>query len=307
MSHLTVVIPVYRVEATLNRCIESVAAQDFRDLEIILVDDGSPDRCPQLCDEWAARDPRIRVIHKPNGGLSQARNAGIEAATSPYITFIDSDDFIAPGTLGPLMERLDGQPDIDMLEYPVYVAYGSPRQHKEAFADETFRDIEAYWYHTQAYRHSYACNKVYRTRLFHKVRFPEGVLFEDIHTLPRLLEQAKTVATCPEGLYYYCANPQGITATADGQALRMLLQPHADIISRSQRRDRDFQTYYMHVVNIQMDVTELTGDQPILPSIPVSTAYFQGITKLKAALLNTIGINKLCKLNKMIHKIWRNP
>ena len=113
---LSIVIPVYRVETTLDRCVESVVTQDYDDFEIILVDDGSPDRCPQLCDEWARRDPRISVIHKPNGGLSDARNAGIDVARGDFLTFIDSDDYIAPHTLSQVMPLTN---DADLIEYPV--------------------------------------------------------------------------------------------------------------------------------------------------------------------------------------------
>ena len=104
---LSIIIPVYRVENTLDRCIKSIMLQGYGDYELILVDDGSPDRCPQLCDEWAVRDRRITVIHKANGGLSDARNAGIEQAQGEYITFVDSDDFIGPDTYQPLMQQLE--------------------------------------------------------------------------------------------------------------------------------------------------------------------------------------------------------
>ena len=127
---LSVIIPVYRVESTLERCVKSIVGQSYRDLEIILVDDGSPDRCPQMCDDWAARDSRIRVIHKQNGGLSDARNAAIERATGDYLTFVDSDDFIAKDTYAPLMDILLEHNDIDMLEYPVFWHYGSTEQQR---------------------------------------------------------------------------------------------------------------------------------------------------------------------------------
>ncbi len=304
---LSIIIPVYRVEATLNRCIESVVAQDFEDFELILVDDGSPDSSPQMCDDWAEKNSRIRVIHKANGGLSDARNAGIEIAKGDYLTFIDSDDYIAEQTLAPLMQKLTDRPDIDILEYPVYVFYGSPKQHLLAFrGDTTYHDIEDYWYKGQVYQHSYAWNKIYRTELFQDIRFPKGIIFEDMHTLPQLLKKAKTVMTTNLGLYYYCKNDSGITATADENALRMLLQPHVEIVRNSQRRDRDFQTYYLHVLNIQMDVYELTGDSPILPRLQLKSDYFHGVQKLKAMTLNILGINYICKINKIIHKLWRS-
>lgn len=302
---LSIIIPIYAVEATLNKCIESVVTQDFKEFEVILVDDGSPDHCPQICDKWAAKDKRITVIHKKNGGLSNARNAGIDMAKGEYITFIDSDDYIGDHTLSPLMNHLHNYPKIDILEYPAMLFYGAPHQEELRFPDETvYHDMEAYWYQGHAYYHTYACNKIYRKELFNDVRFPTGVIFEDIYTLYCLLKKAKTVATINSGCYYYCYNPKGITATADGPALRMLLQHHVSIISNTLRRDRDFQTYYMQVVNIQIDVFESTGDSPILPCIKMETAYFKGTKKIKAIYLNMLGISTLCKTVKFIHKIW---
>ena len=303
---LSIVVPVYAVEATLNRCIESVVKQDYTDFELLLVDDGSPDHCPQICDKWASKDQRIRVIHKKNGGLSDARNAGIDEAKGTYITFIDSDDYIGPHTLAPLMNHLRNYPDIDILEYPIYVFYGSPKQHLLDFPEKDYHDMEAYWLDGCAYQHTYACNKIFRASLFSKVKFPVGRVFEDAYTLPLLLKETQTVVTTSEGRYYYCANADGITSNADGNALRMLLEPHVKAIGQSQRRDPAFYTYYMHVLNIQMDVFELTGEKPILPFIPINPRSLNNLLKLKAITLNKLGIKRLCSLNKIIHKVWRN-
>ena len=304
---LSIIIPVYRTEDTLDRCVESVLHQDHPDMEVILVDDGSPDRCPVRCDDWAAKDQRIRVVHKVNGGLSDARNAGIGIATGDYVTFVDSDDYLAEDTYGPLMQRLGQQPDIDILEYPVYVHYGSPRQYLTDFKPETtYHDMETYWLDGRAYQHTYACNKIFRKSLFEEVRFPVGRVFEDAQTLPRLLEKTTTVVTCSLGLYYYCSNSNGITQTADGQALQMLLQPHVEMIGRIRRKDKAFETYYLHVLNIQMDVFELTGSTPILPLLPVKSSHFTGTQKMKAIALNLLGINRICQLNKILHKVWRS-
>ena len=98
MAKISVIIPVYGVEKYLDRCVESVVNQTYKDLEIILVDDGSPDNCPQMCDEWASRDARIRAVHRKNGGQSCARNTGLSVATGDYIAFVDSDDWIANDT-----------------------------------------------------------------------------------------------------------------------------------------------------------------------------------------------------------------
>ena len=113
---LSIIIPVYRVEDTLNRCVESVLNQNLDDFEVILVDDGSPDKCPQMCDDWAEKNANIRVVHKPNGGLSDARNAGVEKAQGDYITFVDSDDYIATDTYQPLLATLARKTDVDIIE-----------------------------------------------------------------------------------------------------------------------------------------------------------------------------------------------
>ena len=250
---------------------------------------------------------RIRVVHKANGGLSDARNAGIDIATGDYVTFVDSDDYLADNTYGPLMQRLEQQPDIDILEYPIYIHNGSPRQHLTDFKPEaTYHDMESYWLDGRAYQHTYACNKIFRKSLFDAVRFPVGRVFEDAQTLPLLLEKAGTVVTCSQGLYYYCSNSEGITMTADGQALQMLLQPHVAMIGRIRRKDKAFETYYLHVLNIQMDVFELTGNAPILPLLPVKPEHFTDKQKMKAIALNILGINRICQLNKILHKVWRS-
>lgn len=105
-SLISVIVPIYKVQDYLDECIESIINQTYSNIEVILVDDGSPDRCPQMCDEWAKRDSRIRVVHKKNGGLSSARNAGIDVAKGEYISFVDSDDFICKDALQNLYDRI---------------------------------------------------------------------------------------------------------------------------------------------------------------------------------------------------------
>ncbi len=290
---LSIIIPVYRAEATLGRCLKSVMEQTFADYEVILVDDGSPDGCPRLCDEWSARDRRISVIHQSNGGLSAARNAGIDRAKGEYITFIDSDDFIARDTLDSVMSRMG---DNDLVEYPLWCFYGAPHQHLLSFTNAEYTNTGDYWLSTEAYRHCYACNKVYRRRLFDDIRFPVGHVFEDVYTLPRILKVAHKVATVDGGLYYYCWNQQGITATAGGLGLRQLLDAH--LTSGMTIDDR----YYLYLLNIQMDVSELTGDTTRLRHRHVKPTG--GVKqRIKIIANNTIGINALCKISKTLHHI----
>lgn len=297
---LSVIIPVYRVEQTLDRCVESVAGQTFTDMEMILVDDGSPDRCPAMCDAWARRDPRIRVIHKQNGGLSDARNAALDVARGEFVTFADSDDYLDRQTYASVMAKATGN---DITEFPIFRFYGSPWQREIRFADTTYDSPRDYWLRGHAYEHSYACNKIYRRTLFDGVRFPVGKVFEDVLTLPRLMACAQRMATVADGLYYYCHNPQGITATARGTQLAMLLDAHL-VAMRQWCDDR----YYLHVANIQADVCELTGQAPTLPRRRVSPLA-EGLApsqRIKAVLLNTLGLGLTCKLSKTLHR-WKKP
>lgn len=266
------------------------------DFEVILVDDGSPDNCPQMCDSWATKDARITVIHKSNGGLSDARNAGIDVARGDYITFIDSDDYLGEGTLHAVM----GQPGhADLLEYPAMLHVGSPRQRLLTFEDKTYDDVASYWLGTRAYQHTYAWNKVYRRQLFDGVRFPVGKVFEDAATLPLLLHRKPRVATTSQGMYYYTANQQGITATAQGIHLSQLLEAH---LGSGMPVDNE---YYLALLNIQLDVCRLTGQTPILPYRHISPfeSSLAWNQRIKVFILNTFGINSLCRLNQVKNKI----
>ena len=116
MIKLSFIVPIYNVEPYLRKCVDSLLAQDYSDYEIILVDDGSPDGCPKICDEYAAAHKNVRVVHRPNGGLSAARNSGIEVAKGEYICFVDSDDYWEPNVIGRLMEQIE-RDDLDVLRF----------------------------------------------------------------------------------------------------------------------------------------------------------------------------------------------
>jgi glycosyltransferase involved in cell wall biosynthesis len=286
---LSVVIPVYHVEATLDRCVSSVLSQDVSDMEVILVDDGSDDRCPQMCDRWAVTDRRIQVVHQANGGLSDARNTGIDRATGDCITFVDSDDWLADGTYGPLLDLMDG---CDILEYPV--------AGRLQLSDRRYTDANDYWLTERAYQHTYVWNKIFRRRMFDGVRFPKGRIFEDAFTLPRLLRQASAIFTASHGAYHYAWNAAGITATADGYGLAQLLEAH---LSSGMPLTDD---YYLCLLNIQMDVWERTMAPLVLPERKLNSSLFSGRNKLKAILFNLLGIKRLCRINKFIHH-FRKP
>lgn len=302
---LSVVIPVYKVENSLVRCVESIVRQDVPGMEIILVDDGSPDRCPEICEDLAKKYECIRVIHKENGGLSSARNAGIAVAECDYITFADSDDYVEEGSYNEIMGILEKHKEYDILEYPVMEFYGSSKQHLLSFNDAEYDSAQDYWLNGRAYAHTYAWNKFYRMSLFDDVKYPEGKVFEDAWTLPLLLKKAKCTATCSKGLYYYCMNDSGITNTAGGRQFKMLLDAHIEALRiLNLPQGVELLRYYMHIVNTQIQTYEYDGCRVTLPKIKIGSEIIQylraadvpKVSKIKCLIIKISNLNILCRL-----------
>lgn len=294
---LSVIIPVYNVEATLDKCVASIVACTLQEMEVILVNDGSTDRSNILCNQWKSKDTRIKVIQKSNGGLSDTRNAGIEISTGEYLTFVDSDDYLADHTLESLMEIVSQHPEYDLIEYPINQYEGASNEQLLSFPDKKYTSVSQYWYETKAYTHSYAVNKIYRRKLFQKIRYPIGKVFEDIYTLPYLLEASKIVATCSKGLYHYCYNKQGISSQAGPHEWQMLLDAHIQIAKMPLFSAYNNPQYYLHLANIQIFTNELSNTLPIIEYRP-----YYNIRNLKSIILYIIGIKNLCKLNRLYRK-----
>lgn len=308
---LSVIIPVYNVRATLARCVESVLAQVARpaaglgngDMEVIIVDDGSTDGSAALADTFRSRTG-VTVIHQANAGLSAARNAGLGVARGDLVTFVDSDDWLAPSTYAPLVRMMDGDGLCDIIEYSL-VRETAGGLRAITFPDKTYADMRGYWIDGQAYTHCYAWNKLYRRRLFDGVRFPVGRTFEDVFTLPALLRHARRVRTTSAGLYHYSSNPQGITQQAIGNDYRNLLAAHMPLVADKGLRDYPgFADYYLHVLNIQLTTFQLTGDRRdiILPApakgMPPPA---DGRYRWKLRLLRVLGMTALCRLLRLIN------
>lgn len=213
MTRLSVIIPVYNSSSTLRRCIDSVLSQNVSDMEIILVDDGSVDGSSDLCDSLASDTPFIRVIHRPNGGLSEARNTGIEAAQGTWITFIDSDDALAPDTLNGNLDIAVSDSSIDLVEYPVTVRYGSPHSFDIDFEPITVTgdNVFRHWIESQGYNHCFAWNKIYRRELFRNIRYPSGESFEDAAICPDIIRACHGISYSQTGRYLYYESQGGIT------------------------------------------------------------------------------------------------
>lgn len=200
---VSVVVPVYKVEKYLEQCVESIRGQTYTNLEIILVDDGSPDNCALLCDEWLEKDSRIQVIHKSNGGLSDARNAGIEVCTGDYLAFIDSDDWIEPDYVEKMLATAKNK-DADIVACSFVNEYEEIDQSelhpKELFVGNTEQALMLLYDNT---RIVVAAMKFYRRRIWEKTRFPVGRLYEDALTTYKAFDLADRIAQIPDGLYHY--------------------------------------------------------------------------------------------------------
>lgn len=222
---LSVVIPVYNVERYLERCVQSVLAQDIDDCEVLLIDDGSTDRSGELCDALQRRYGCVSVVHQPNGGLSAARNSGIDRARGEYITFVDSDDELCPDTLKGNLDFLIAHPEVDMLEYPVEVHAESAGAYMLTFPDETQQaNLFADWIRREGYLHCYACNKIYRKRLWHSLRFPVGQYFEDVAVMPDIIRQCHCIHYSSRGCYRYIMHPGTITTVYSYARLRQFFE-----------------------------------------------------------------------------------
>ena len=211
MATLSVIVPVFNTAGTLERCVRSILSQQVDGLELILVDDGSTDGSPALCDRLSGADDRVRVIHRANGGLSAARNTGIDAATGTWIAFADSDDELAPDTLSANLELATD--DVDLVEFPVSVHYGAPNCYELDFEFRTVSGdyVFRHWIKSGGYNHCYAWNKIYRTTLFEGIRFPEGENFEDAAICPSIIRRCRAVTYSDRGRYLYYSSGGSIT------------------------------------------------------------------------------------------------
>jgi len=206
---ISIIVPIYKVESYLRQCLNSILVQTYRNLEIILVDDGSPDKCGEICDEYQKKDSRIKVIHKKNGGLSDARNAGLNIVTGEYIGFIDSDDWIAPDMYQYLLDGIK-QYDSDIAVCEYFNVYNEKSVATYRTEDRYFAGNEAMKALLELKIGNYAWNKLYKVKLFEDIRYPVGMNYEDVRTTYRLVEKCKSVVALCQPKYYYRQNNFGI-------------------------------------------------------------------------------------------------
>lgn len=224
---VSVIVPVYGVERYLDACVEGLVGQTYRNLEILLVDDGSPDRCPAMCDAWTARDERIRVIHKANGGLSDARNVGLAKATGNYIYFVDSDDMVERNLIERAMATMrDYDADLVMFQFDTISEDGKPltSSYKHNHYDDVIimTPVEAIKAQVKAEIDGYfwsfvAAASIYRN---HGFSFPVGRKIEDMARICNVIGESHRVVRIPEALYHYRMRRGSITGDWSMQLTR---------------------------------------------------------------------------------------
>ncbi len=213
MAEISVIVPVYKVEGFLHRCVDSILGQTYRDFELVLVDDGSPDRCGEICDAYAARDSRIHVIHQKNGGLSAARNSGIDwvmaESHSHWLAFVDSDDWVHPQYLQQLYTAAE-QTLCKISACGFFRTEGAPIPEEEDFSIQAMSADDYYCGAVHEGVTAVAWNKLYHRSLFKKLRYPIGKLHEDEFTTYQAVYHAGKIGVTPARLYAYYQNPGGI-------------------------------------------------------------------------------------------------
>ena len=303
---ISVIVPIYGVEKYLEQCLDSILNQTYRQLEIILVDDGSPDRCGDICDRYASQDSRIKVIHQTNQGLSAARNAGMDIAIGEYISFIDSDDYIVPQYYEKMLEGFKQYPDAPIIACLIY-------QDK----DGQITRLSPNWHTTQPVFHSSLTfceecllgkmtvavwNKLFRAELLKDIRFRVGRIFEDslfMHDLSPILKQYPgDVVVIPHYLYYYRIR-QGSICHGEEPNIIGSLHSYLDIITESKEQNPEFAQKLeiqcqQNIINFngQLELNKEWGKKyaptfrPLMKQIPWRRIFsFQASWKGKIAML----------------------
>lgn len=270
MPQISVIVPVYKVEPYLRRCVDSILAQTFTDFELILVDDGSPDNCPAICDEYAAQDARVHVIHQQNGGLSAARNAGLDwvfqNSDSAWISFVDSDDWVHYQYFEILLAAAQINDDSIVV-----------CQHKPSTEFKTEQSIDNPKYEMmdieQLFCQRYgdfvsACVKLFGRKCWEECRFPAGKMAEDVYTIPQILFEQSRICVVNEELYYYYRNEQSIMHSQWNVQKLTMLEAHQKQVKWLKEKGykkalrREYRSYAMNL-SMQISGMQEQGYNPV--------------------------------------------
>ena len=342
MPLFSIIVPIYNVQKYINKCVESILNQTHKDLEIILVDDGSPDGCPQICDEYARQDSRVKVIHKDNGGLINARKSGLEAANGAYIGFVDGDDWIEPEMYALFADRIKKySPDMVLSDF--YYDYGNKLINSEQLFEQEFynkQDLKSKMYPKMLFSGIYykfgvnpCCwSKVYKKELIEKnlpqvdgrIKMGEDAAF----TYPCLLD-AQSVATIKAPCYHYITNPQSITQSYDKDMKDIIFLPYDRIKEKCRecgtdlgkqpdyyliylanfllRNETSAKSYRVEVKGIlNYDNLILAAKRASLSAVPAHIKFFIISLRLKNKMILSIYFRLLkCYLKRKQHRANR--
>jgi len=278
---ISVIVPVYRVEAYLDRCLRSITEQTYRNLEILLVDDGSPDRSGAICDAWAAKDSRIRVIHKENAGAGAARNTALDAASGDIISMIDSDDYIESHMYEHLLSLM--QEDVDIAECDIVLTESEDYPLEDGSSAETrvYALEEAMGLHI---RDEIFCqtppNKLYRRSAIRDIRFPEGNLIDDEFFTYKVICNARRLARSSARMYAYRQQPGSAMHKAFSLKRLQGLEAQLQRVEYLQQRmpaleyEAKFQLFFTSLFTMQECLRSLSGEE-----LQTARSYIHGVLK----------------------------
>ena len=287
---ISVIIPVYKVEDYLDRCIKSILSQTFRNFELILIDDGSPDKCPEMCEKWAIKDERIVVIHQKNQGLSAARNLGIRTAKGEFLTFVDSDDWISENMLEVLLElirkydadisicdfvRMDKKKDVSVRDKVTEKVYN-----RDEFMNIILK------VHSNRTIH-YAWGKLYKRKVIDDIHYPVGMLNEDVEGMFKAAIRSERIAETTSVGYFYFENSDSITRKKFGENFLCL----NEVWNRVLKIAEQFAPEYRDKVEFNLMRTDFTilVDMLLYGDKEADKKYESEITEIRSRLKRNIG------------------
>lgn len=215
---VSIIVPIYNVEKYIHKCIDSILSQTFTDFELILVDDGSPDKCGEICEQYALKDNRIKVVHKENGGLSDARNAGMQYVNGGYTIFVDSDDWIESTMIGEMVKFID-EYNADIIQVGFYYAYKDYLLYDDRYYCENDKPVVLDNFSLMKELvinervKNFAWGKLYKTELIKDIPFKKGVLFEDVFWAHQVMQRVDKYVLSNKPLCYYLQREDSIVAT----------------------------------------------------------------------------------------------
>lgn len=246
LPKISVIVPIYKVEVYINKCIDSIINQSYKNIEVILVDDGSPDKCGEIANSYSKKDSRVKVIHKENGGLSDARNCGMKYATGEYVLFVDSDDWISEEMIDTLVS-IAIETNADIVQSAFYYAYENYLLYDDRYYSENMNFIELNRRELMKELvinekvKNFAWGKLYKIKLINDIPFKKGVLFEDVFWAHKVMDRVNKYIICHKPMCYYLQRNDSIVSTYTVRNL--------DIIRGLKERHSFIEKNYSDLVN----------------------------------------------------------